>query len=37
MTPLDAATDLRRDTVITLEKMGIGIEYSHHEVAPQPA
>ena len=34
MTTLDAATDLRRKTVITLEKMGIGIEYSHHEVAP---
>jgi glutamine synthetase len=34
MTTLDAATDLRRNTVITLEKMGIGIEYSHHEVAP---
>ena len=34
LTPLDAATDLRRNTVITLEKMGIGIEYSHHEVAP---
>ena len=34
MTPLDAATDLRRETVLNLEKMGIGIEYSHHEVAP---
>ncbi len=34
MTPLDAATDLRRETVLTLEEMGIGIEYSHHEVAP---
>jgi glutamine synthetase len=34
MTPLDAATDLRRDTVLTLEQMGIGVEYSHHEVAP---
>ncbi|MCL0078306.1 glutamine synthetase family protein [Dehalococcoidia bacterium] len=34
MTPLDAANDLRRDTVLTLEKMGIGIEYCHHEVAP---
>ena len=34
LTPLDAATDLRRNTVIMLEKMGIGIEYSHHEVAP---
>lgn len=33
MTPLDLATDLRRDTVLTLEAMGIGIEYSHHEVA----
>jgi glutamine synthetase len=33
MTPLDVASDLRRDTVLTLEKMGIGIEYSHHEVA----
>jgi glutamine synthetase len=34
LTPLDAATDLRRDTVIALESMGIGIEYSHHEAAP---
>jgi glutamine synthetase len=33
MTPLDAATDLRRETVLLLEEMGIGIEYSHHEVA----
>jgi glutamine synthetase len=33
MTPLDAATDLRRDTVLTLEEMGIGVEFSHHEVA----
>jgi len=33
MTPLDAATDLRRQTVLALEEMGIGIEYSHHEVA----
>ncbi len=33
MTPLDAATDLRRETVLALEEMGIGIEYSHHEVA----
>lgn len=29
----DAATDLRRETVITLEKMGIAIDKSHHEVA----
>jgi glutamine synthetase len=34
LTPLDAATDLRRETVLTLEQMGIGVEYSHHEVAP---
>ncbi len=34
MTPLDAATDLRRETVLALEEMGIGVEYSHHEVAP---
>jgi glutamine synthetase len=32
--PLDVATDMRRDTVITLEQMGITVEYSHHEVAP---
>ena len=33
MTPLDLASDLRRETVLTLEAMGIGVEYSHHEVA----
>ncbi|MCH7855784.1 MAG: glutamine synthetase, partial [Gemmatimonadetes bacterium] len=33
MTPLDAATDLRRETVLILEEMEIGVEYSHHEVA----
>ncbi|MBE9514346.1 MAG: glutamine synthetase, partial [Chloroflexi bacterium] len=33
MTPLDAATDLRRESVLTLDEMGIGVEYSHHEVA----
>jgi len=33
MIPLDAATDLRRETVIALEELGIGVEYSHHEVA----
>jgi glutamine synthetase len=32
-TPLDAAADLRRDTVLALEEMGIPVEYSHHEVA----
>jgi len=34
MTTLDAATDLRRETVLNLEELGIGVEYSHHEVAP---
>jgi glutamine synthetase len=33
MIPLDAANDLRRETVLMLEKMGIEVEYSHHEVA----
>ncbi len=31
--PLDMATDLRRETVLALEELGIGVEYSHHEVA----
>ena len=34
LTPLDVASDLRRDTVLALEDMGIKVEYSHHEVAP---
>lgn len=34
LTPLDAASDLRRETVMALEDMGIHVEYSHHEVAP---
>lgn len=34
LTPLDVASDLRRETVLTLEDMGIGVESSHHEVAP---
>jgi len=34
MTPRDAAIEMRKDTVLDLEDMGIGVEYSHHEVAP---
>ena len=34
LTPRDAATDMRKETVLTLEEMGIWVEYSHHEVAP---
>ena len=34
LTTLDAASDLRRETVLALEAMGIHVEFSHHEVAP---
>ena len=34
LTTLDVAGDLRRDTILSLEAMGIPIEYSHHEVGP---
>ncbi len=34
MTALDAATELRNETIKALEEVGIGIEYHHHEVAP---
>ena len=34
MTALDAATELRNETIKALEAVGIGIEYHHHEVAP---
>jgi L-glutamine synthetase (EC 6.3.1.2) len=32
--PIDRGTDLRRQTIFALDKMGIRVEYSHHEVAP---
>lgn len=31
--PRDEAVDLRRETVLALEQMGIYVEFSHHEVA----
>ncbi len=34
LTPLDVASDLRRDIILSMEDMGIGIKYSHHEAAP---
>ena len=34
LTSLDAGSDLRRETVLTLEEMGVGVESSHHEAAP---
>lgn len=32
--PRDEAMDLRRETVLALEQMGVYVEYSHHEAAP---
>lgn len=32
-TSMDAATDLRRQTVLALDEMGIAVEYAHHEAA----
>ena len=37
LTTLDAGSDLRRDTVLALEALGIDVEYTHHEVGPVPA
>ena len=34
LTTLDAGSDVRRETVLALEKLGIHVEYSHHEVGP---
>jgi len=33
VTPLDMAVDLKRETVLYLEQIGIKVEYIHHEVA----
>ena len=33
LTPQDVATDIRRDTILTLEEMGIDVNLSHHEAA----
>jgi glutamine synthetase len=34
LTPIDVAINLRNDTILALQKMGIYVEFSHHEVAP---
>ncbi len=34
LTPRDVTQDLRRDAIEALERMGIPVEFSHHEVAP---
>src|SRR5215218_901067 len=31
---LDAGSDVRRETVLALEQLGIHVEYTHHEVGP---
>ncbi len=34
ITTLDAGNEVRREVMLTLEEMGIHVEYCHHEVAP---
>jgi glutamine synthetase len=34
LTDQDMASDLRKQTIMTLEAMGIPVEYSHHELGP---
>lgn len=34
LSPVDLGEDVRREIVLTLEQMGIGIEATHHEVSP---
>ncbi len=34
LVPPDEGSELRRETVLALAKMGIGVEAAHHEVAP---
>jgi glutamine synthetase len=34
LAPLDRAKDLRRKTILVLQRMGVPVEASHHEVAP---
>ena len=34
LTDQDVLSDIRRDTILALEEMGIPVEYSHHECGP---
>ncbi len=34
LTPSDEASELRKQTILALENMGIPVQYSHHEIAP---
>ena len=37
LTQLDMVSNLRRQTIVTLEAMGIPVEYRFHELGPEPA
>jgi glutamine synthetase len=34
VTPPNVASEFRRQTIITLDQMGVNVEYAHHEAAP---
>ena len=34
LTPADVSTDMRRETILAIEEMGVKVEFAHHEVAP---
>ncbi len=34
LTPADVSTDMRRETILAIEEMGLKVEFAHHEVAP---
>lgn len=34
LTPADVSTDMRRETILAIEEMGLKVELAHHEVAP---
>jgi glutamine synthetase len=34
LTPSDEASELRKQTILALESMGIPVQYSHHEISP---
>ncbi|MFN8151122.1 MAG: type I glutamate--ammonia ligase [Solirubrobacterales bacterium] len=34
LTTLDAGVDVRRETTLALEQLGVHVEYAHHEVGP---
>ena len=34
LTPADVSTNMRRETILAVEEMGLKVEFAHHEVAP---